>query len=62
MTTLQKNIKERWNYPWKTNTLLQLTGSIIAKNEPKNSNVKTSKNLKILKKLNIQRLEIIETK
>ena len=49
MTTLQKNIKERWNYPWKTNTLLQLTGSIIAKNEPKNSNVQKPKNIKEIK-------------
>ena len=39
-----------------------MTGSVIAKNEPKNSNVKISKNPKIWNKLNIKSLEIIETK
>ena len=47
MATQQKNKRERWSYPQKTNPLLQLIGSVIAKNEPKNSNVKTFKNLKI---------------
>ena len=49
-------------FPQKTNPLLQLTGSVIAKNEPKNSNVKTFKKPKKLKNLNIQSLKIIETK
>ena len=39
-----------------------MTGLVIAKNEPKNSNVKISKNPKIWNKLNIKSLEIIETK
>ena len=39
-----------------------MTGSVIAKNEPKNSNVKISKNPKIWNKLNIKSLEIIESK
>ena len=41
---------------------IQLTNSVIAKNEPKNSNVKTFKRLKKLKNLNILSQKIIETK
>ena len=47
MTTQQKNIRERWSYPQKTNPWLQLTGSVIAKTKPQKSNLKTSKKLKI---------------
>ena len=39
---------------------IQLTNSVIAKNEPKNSNVKTFKKPKKLKNLNILSLKIIE--
>ena len=39
MTTQQKNIRKRWNYPQKTNPWLQFTGIVIAKNELKSSNV-----------------------
>ena len=41
---------------------IQLTNSVIAKNEPKNSNVKTFKKPKKLKNPNIPSLKIIETK
>ena len=41
---------------------IQLTNSVIAKNEPKNSNVKTFKRPKKLKNLNIPSQKIIETK
>ena len=41
---------------------IQLTNSVIAKNEPKNSNVKTFKKPKKLKNLNILSLKIIEKK
>ena len=41
---------------------IQLTNSVIAKNEPKNSNVKTFKMPKKLKNLNILSQKIIETK
>ena len=41
---------------------IQLTNSVIAKNEPKNSNVKTFKRPKKLKNLNILSQKIIETK
>ena len=41
---------------------IQLTNSVIAKNEPKNSNVKTFKRSKKLKNLNILSQKIIETK
>ena len=42
---------------------IQLTNSVIAKNEPKNSNVKMFKKpKKKLKNLNIVSLKIIETK
>ena len=45
---------------------IQLTNSVIAKNEPKNSNVKMfkkpKKKIKKLKNLNILSLKIIETK
>ena len=41
---------------------IQLTNSIIAKNEPKNSNVKTFKRPKKLKNLNILSQKIIEIK
>ena len=41
---------------------IYLTNSIIAKNEPKKSNVKTFKKPKNLKNLNIPSLKIIETK
>ena len=47
MATQQKKITNRWSYPQKTNPWLQLTGLVIAKNELKNSNVKTAKKLKI---------------
>ena len=41
---------------------IQLTNSVIAKNEPKNSNAKTFKRSKKLKNLNILSQKIIETK
>ena len=41
---------------------IQLTNSVIAKNEPKNSNVKTFKRPKKLKNLNILSQKNIETK
>ena len=41
---------------------IQLTNSVIAKNEPKNSNVKTFKKPKKVKNLNILSLKIIEKK
>ena len=47
MTTRQKNIRKRQSYLQKTNPWLQLIGAVIAKKEPKNSNVKTSDKLKI---------------
>ena len=40
----------------------KLTNSVIVKNEPKNTNVKSFKKPKKLKNLNILSLKIIETK